>query len=101
MARKKKVYDDDDGRTIVSMQGVGTPWHERFREVSESREKEREQKEEKEKFDYNSLSPDEKKEYRKDTRAIIRGLIIRMLPFVLGGAAIFAVVILLMWSFWK
>lgn len=98
MAKKKKVYDDDDGRTIVPMDGVGTPWHERFREVSETREKEREKQEE---FDYKSLPPDERKQYRKDTNAIIRGVILRMLPFIFGGVAVFGIVILIMWSIWK
>lgn len=29
MQNQKKRYDDDDGRTIVSMDVDGTPWHDR------------------------------------------------------------------------
>lgn len=29
MQNQKKQYDDDDGRTIVSMDVDGTPWHDR------------------------------------------------------------------------
>lgn len=29
MARKQKQYDDDDGRTIVSMDVEGMKWHDR------------------------------------------------------------------------
>lgn len=31
MARKRKVYDDDDGRTIADMNVEGMPWYDRDR----------------------------------------------------------------------
>ena len=31
MARKRKVYDDDDGRTIAEMNVEGMPWYDRAR----------------------------------------------------------------------
>ena len=33
MARKKKVYDDDDGRTIADMNVEGMPWYDRTRRL--------------------------------------------------------------------
>ena len=99
MKRNKKVYDDDDGRTIVSMDGVGTPWHERFREVSDRRTQE--ERERKRQEGEEVLTVDERKEYRKDTRAIIRGILLRMLPFIFGFVAVFGIAILIMWYLWK
>ncbi len=31
MGRKRKVYDDDDGRTIADMNVEGMPWYDRAR----------------------------------------------------------------------
>lgn len=51
MARKKKTYDDDDGRTIVDMNVEGMPW---YRKTSPKK------------------VPEEDKPTRKETAAMIR-----------------------------
>ncbi len=33
MARKPKVYDDDDGRTIANMNVEGMPWYDRAQRI--------------------------------------------------------------------
>ena len=38
MARKKRVYDDDDGRTIADMNVEGMPWYDKNRRAQRERE---------------------------------------------------------------
>lgn len=98
MSKPRKQYDDDDGRVIAPMNVDGMPWHDR-RLLVERFLGDKEDKQDD--FDYNSLSPDEKKEYRRETRAIIRGILRQFLPFVLLFVGAGTVVILIMWLVWK
>ena len=81
MKKKKKVYDDDDGRVIAPMNVDGMPWYDRRQPKGTGQESETE-------FSYNDLSPEEKKAYRKETRGIIFGIMKYVIPimfiFILG-----------------
>ncbi|MEL7626794.1 MAG: hypothetical protein AAGU15_08045 [Anaerolineaceae bacterium] len=44
MRNQKKQYDDDDGRTIVDMDVVGTPWHDKNVKFAEKQAREVERK---------------------------------------------------------
>ena len=96
--RKKKQYDDDDGRVIAPMNVDGMPWHDRRLIVDKVSGDDGKKEDD---FDYNALSAEEKKAYRKETRAIIRGVIRQFLPFLALFVGVGAVVILIMWLVWR
>ncbi len=100
MAGRRKQYDDDDGRVIAPMNVDGMPWHDRHL-VVEHTPKEKEEGKEEEPFDFNALSPEEKKAYRRDTNAIIRGVIRQFLPYLLLFVGVFALVVLVCWLAWR
>ena len=56
MARKKKVYDDDDGRVIANMNVDGMPWY-----MAEERRRKRQSE-----SNFDDLS-------KKETRALVFG----------------------------
>lgn len=96
--KKKREKFEDDGRVIAPMNVPGMPWYDE-RAVKTS--KTEDQFEDTEQVIYKNLSKEEKKDYRRETWRIIGGVVLRMLPFLLGGAAVFALVILLMWLAWR
>lgn len=89
--RKKKVYDDDDGRVISPMDVDGMPWYEQRCIKTEKEEEE---------VDFRNMTPDEKKEYRKQTRIIIIGVLRYLIPMLLLFAAVFTAIILMMVFLW-
>ncbi|MCR4660496.1 MAG: hypothetical protein K5765_00670 [Clostridia bacterium] len=98
----KKTYDDDDGRVIAPMDDVSTPSlfghiFTRSKKAKTADEVNLEEKAKKNKTLYQDLSLEEKREYNKDTRAIIRGIIISLLPYIGIILGIFTIVILIMW----
>lgn len=97
--RKRKQYDDDDGRVIAPMNVDGMPWHDRYLIVDKVLGDDGKAKEDD--FDYNSLSKEEKKAYRKETNAIIRGVIRQFLPYLLLFVGAGAVVVLILWAVWR
>ena len=96
--KKKREKFEDDGRVIAPMNVPGMPWYD---ERAVKTPKTEDQSEDTEQVIYKNLSKEEKKDYRRETWRIIGGVILRMLPFLLGGAAVFALVILLMWLAWR
>lgn len=97
--RKRKQYDDDDGRVIAPMNVDGMPWHDRHLIVDKVLGDDGKAQEDD--FDYNSLSKEEKKAYRKETNAIIRGVIRQFLPYLLLFVGVGAVVVLILWAVWR
>jgi len=89
--RKKKVYDDDDGRVVSSMDVDGMPWYEQRRIKTEN---------DGEEVDFKNMTPEEKREYRKQTRIIIFGVLRYLIPLLLLFAAVFTVIILMMVFLW-
>jgi len=96
--RKRKQYDDDDGRVIAPMNVDGMPWHDRHLIVDKVLGDKGEKKDD---FDFNALSPEEKKVYRKETRAIIRGVIREFLPYLALFVGAGTVVVLILWLVWR
>lgn len=96
--KKKREKFEDDGRVIAPMNVPGMPWYD---ERAVKTPKTEDQSEDTGQVIYKNLSKEEKKDYRRETWRIIGGVILRMLPFLLGGAAVFALVILIMWLAWK
>ena len=95
--KEKKEKFVDDGRVIAPMNVPGMPWYdERAAKASKG-----EQTENTNQVIYKNLSKEEKKAYRQETRGIIKGIIIRILPFLLGGAAVFGLLFLIMWLAWR
>lgn len=95
--RKKKQYDDDDGRVIAPMNVDGMPWYDRHLKVDGETGTGAEDDE----FDFSALSPEEKKAYRHETRAIIRGIIRQFLPFLLLFVGVGTLVVLVLWLVWR
>ncbi len=89
--RAKKVYDDDDGRVIASMDVDGMPWYEQ-RRINIDKDEET--------VDFKNMTPEEKKEYRKQTRIIIFGILRYLIPLLLLFAAVFTAIILMMVFLW-
>lgn len=79
--RKKKQYDDDDGRTIANMNVDGMPWYEPNKEDKEKRRKRME----------------ELKISRKEKRAMIMGAYLAYLPMFLCIIAAFTITTLLIY----
>ncbi len=79
--RKKKVYDDDDGRTVANMNVEGMRWYDPKKE--EEKEKKRKVK--------------ELKISRKERRAMIIGAYLAYLPMFLTVLLSFTIVALLLW----
>ena len=52
-------------------------------------------------FNYKDLSPEEQKEYRKQTRRIIWGILKYIIPMILVFVAVFGVFIYLLTVVWK
>ena len=77
----------------------GMPWHDRHLLVDKILGDKPKDKEDD--FDYNALSADEKKEYRKETRAIIRGVMRQFIPLMLLFVGAGTLVILIMWLVWR
>ncbi len=82
--KKKKVYDDDDGRTIANMNVDGMRWYNPKKE--EENEKKRKVK--------------ELKVSRKERRAMILGAYLAYLPAFLCILFGFTIVALLLWLLW-
>ena len=95
--KPKKEKFIDDGRTIVPMNVDGMPWYDRRRVNGSDKNSPTEENA----VDFNSLSPEEKKEYRRETRRIIRGVILRFLPFLLAFIGVFTVLIVCLYVLWK
>ena len=87
--KKKKVYDDDDGRVIAPMNVDGMPWFDHRQPKSTGQT-------EGEEFDFNSLSREEKKEYRRETWAIIFGIMKYVIPIMLVFIVAFFLLIFFM-----
>jgi len=79
MSRNRKIYDDDDGRTIANMNVEGMPWYDR-RERREARARAR---------GGGSFEVD-----RKDRKFIILGILAACAVVTVIFAAIFLLVIL-------
>ena len=103
--RKKKQYDDDDGRVIAPMNVDGMPWYDNSRKFGKPAGKTggdgTEDGADGYDREYFELTEEEKREYRKETRAIIREILKRFMPIVLGGAAIFGLIIFIFWLVWR
>ena len=83
MARKRKVYDDDDGRTIANMNVEGMPWYDRAqRNRTETGE----------------LKPQMDRSQR---RATMFGVVLAALLIALVFGIGYFVIILLMDTFWR
>ena len=83
MARKRKVYDDDDGRTIANMNVEGMPWYDRAqRKRTETGE----------------LKPPMDRSQR---RAMMFGVVLAALLIALVFGIVYFVVIFLMDTFWR
>ena len=83
MARKKKVYDDDDGRVIANMNVDGMPWY-----TGDVRRKKR------------SSESDMKKKKKSETRAIVAGAMkagLLVSGVFLLGALIFILFCVFVW----
>ena len=94
--KEKKEKFVDDGRVIAPMNVPGMPWYdERAAKASKDDNQSTNQ------IVYKNLSKEEKKAYRQETRGIIGGIILRILPFILGGVAAFGLIILIMWLAWR
>ena len=98
--KEKKEKWVDDGRVIAPMNVPGMPWYDERAAKSAKLDNQGESTN-KEEFSYKNLSKEEKKAYRQETRGIIGGIILRLLPFILGGVAVFGLVILIMWLSWR
>lgn len=97
--KQKKVYDDDDGRTVTDMNVPGMPW---FKDAVPKRDKKR-RPGEKEKSvdelytnaaDYDGLSERERKSVVANS--ILAGVVIA-LAFG-GGIAVFILILTLLWK---
>lgn len=75
----------------------GMPWHDRHLIVDKVLGEDGQQDD----FDFNALSSDEKKAYRKETRAIIRGIILQFLPYLALFVGVGTVVVLILWLVWR
>ena len=83
MARKRKVYDDDDGRTIANMNVEGMPWYDRAqRNRTETGE----------------LKPQMDRSQR---RATMFGVVLAALLIALVFGIGYFAIILLMDTFWR
>ena len=100
MSKRKKEKFEDDGRVIAPMNVDGMPWYDHRKVKPKNSEGSAENGEEEE-FDYSSLSEEEKKIYRKETRRIIRGVLLYALPIVLAFVLVFGLVIFTLTRIWK
>lgn len=96
--KKKKDDFEDDGRVIAPMNVDGMPWYDGRRYKSNS---EKSDSADSDDFSYKDLSPEEKKEYRKQTRRIIWGILKYITPFILAFVAVFGLFIYLLTVVWK
>ena len=94
---KKKKEFEDDGRVIAPMNVDGMPWYDGRKTSDRGKKSENDADD----FNYKNLPPEEKKLYRKQTRAIIWGILRYIIPLILVGVAIFGVVIYIMTIIWK
>ena len=95
--KHKKEKFVDDGRVIAPMNVSGMPWYDEnaYKAPSEKGEEQENQ------FNFNELSKQEKKEYRRQTVKIIFGLLKYVIPLLMIFVIIFGLVIFLMTSIWK
>ena len=100
MNKRKRDDFEDDGRVIAPMNVDGMPWYDP-RKVSVKKDPATGQEEEGEQFDYQSLSPEEKRIYRKETSRMIWGVLKYAFPIALVFIAVFAALILIMTLAWK
>ena len=104
MAKKKREYDDDDGRTIADMSGVERPNLFTFRSTQSLRQGTPPSSEE-----GDASEPDYSKYYNRSTDEMSRKEAFMAIMGSLGAAlliagifiAVFAVAIVLMLIFWK
>ena len=97
----KKIYDDDDGRVIAPMNVDGMPWYDKNKRSQPTGAGGGAVEPADGQVDYASMSPEEKKEYRKQTRGIIWGILLRFMPFVLAFVAVFGLFILFLTLVWR
>ena len=99
MSKNKKKEDfEDDGRVIAPMNVDGMPWYDSRKFKTEGEE---EADSDGDTVRYKDLSPEEKKEYRKNTRRIIWGIMKYIIPLALIGSAIFGLFIYLLTLVWQ
>lgn len=92
MARNRKQYDDDDGRTIVDMDVEGMPWHDRRMRKEDRARADAELKE--------RIARGETLNDRQTARAIWYALLAGFAVIgVIGGVVILFVLIL--WLCWR
>ncbi|MDO4543636.1 MAG: hypothetical protein Q4C01_03695 [Clostridia bacterium] len=92
MARKRKVYEDDDGRTIVPMDVDGMPWYaKRMRKEERQRAKADLQE---------RIAKGEALTRRETLRATFYAVLagLTVVGIVGGGVVLF---IFILWLFWK
>jgi len=77
--KKKKQYDDDDGRTIANMNVEGMPWYEANKEEKDKKKQQME----------------DLRITRKERRAMIWGAYLAYLPMLLVMLAGFGIAVLL------
>lgn len=95
--KKKKEKWVDDGRVIAPMNVDGMPWYDN-RQFKDSTKSSGETSSDD--FDFNTLSKDEKKEYRKQTRYIIFGIMKYVIPLMAVFILVFALLIKFLTIIW-
>lgn len=92
MARKEKIYEDDDGRTIVSMDVEGMPWHDKR---VRAEERERRKQAFKEMEDRGEILTK-----RQTARVVLHALLgaLAVVLFIGGGIVL---LIFIEWCIWK
>lgn len=92
MARNRKQYDDDDGRTIVDMDVEGMPWHDRRIRKEDRARSDAELKE--------RIARGETLDDRQTARATWYALLAGFTVIgVIGGAVV--LIIFILWLCWK
>lgn len=91
---KEKPQFEDDGRVVAPMNVDGMPWYDGRSVPSHTEGTEAGG------TDFRSMSKEEKREYRKDTRKIIFGIMRYLVPIVLLFVVVFLVAILIMRAVW-
>lgn len=88
MKRKRKVYDDDDGRVIAPMNVDGMPWYDKYAKRARKADQNADEK---------PLEPLSKRE----TFKLIMQLYIGMIPFLLLFIGLGALFIFLLTKVWN
>jgi len=96
-SKNKKTYDDDDGRVIAPMNVDGMPWYDERQPKTPKTEGDDAKGQP---ISYRDMTPEEKKEYRKDTRFIVFGVLKYLIPLIAVFVAAFTALICLMVFVW-